>query len=176
FSETASLIDAYGLAWTRRSSPPSERDASSEVILLDTIGELRAVYPLASLVFVGGSIAPTGGHNVLEPAAVGACVVTGAHTANFEAVMRVLLDSDALVQLRDLREAEAPSELARVFGELLADDDRRRATGERARAVVEENRGASLRTVKLLTPLLLLSPDENDLGQPHDARSDALSA
>ena len=176
FAEVAALLDSSGLAWTRRTSSRDERDASSEVILLDTIGELRAVYPLASLVFVGGSIARNGGHNVLEPAAVGACIITGAHTTNFTAIMRAFLEADALVQLPDMTDGEAPAELARVFAELLADDERRRETGARALSVVEENRGATERTIKLLSPLLLLAPDENELGQPHSARSDALSA
>ena len=63
--------------------PPRRRrnpdDAQCEVILLDSIGELRSVYPLAEIVFVGGSIAQTGGHNIIEPATAGAAVVTGAH-------------------------------------------------------------------------------------------------
>lgn len=176
FAETAQLLDASGLKWTRRSSPPGERDASSEVILLDSIGELRAVYPHASVVFVGGSIAPTGGHNVLEPAAAGACVVTGAHTTNFTAIMRAFLEADALVQLPDLSEDDAPPALARVFAELLSDDARRRETAARARAVVEQNRGATERTVELLAPLLYLSPDEQELSKAHGAQSDALSA
>ncbi|HEV2915580.1 MAG TPA: 3-deoxy-D-manno-octulosonic acid transferase [Pyrinomonadaceae bacterium] len=175
FAETASLLDTSGLDWTRRSSPPGRRD-DADVILLDTIGELRAVYRFASLVFVGGSIAPTGGHNVLEPAAVGACIITGAHTRNFEAIMRAFLEADALIQLPDLQETEAASELARVFGDMLADDERRRAIGARARSLVEQNRGASRRTVKLLAPLLLLSPDDDSLAHPQDARSDVLSA
>jgi 3-deoxy-D-manno-octulosonic-acid transferase len=175
FAETAALLDSSGLRWARRSSPAEERDASADVILLDTIGELRAVYPLASLVFVGGSIARSGGHNVLEPAAVGACILTGAHTANFKAIMRAFLEADALLQLSDMKETEASRELARVFAELLAHDTRRREMGQRARAVVEANRGATERTVEMLAPLLVLSPDENGLGQPQGAHGDALS-
>jgi 3-deoxy-D-manno-octulosonic-acid transferase len=172
----AASLDSSGLTWTRRSSPARERDASCDVILLDSIGELRAVYPLASIVFVGGSISRTGGHNVLEPAAVGACVVTGAHTFNFTAIMNAFLEAGALIQLPDLPEEEAPSHLARVLGELLADKERRRALGEKARAVVERNRGATERTVRLLKPLLASPPGENHLGQHDAARSDALSA
>ena len=177
FAETADLLDSSSLSWTRRSSPQGKPDASCDAILLDTIGELRAVYPHASVVFVGGSIARTGGHNVLEPAAVGACVVTGAHTTNFAAIMRAFLQADALVQLPDLSETEAPSALARVFAELLSDDARRRETASRALAVVEQNRGATERTVKLLAPLLFVPTDAQELEQSHGARSsDALSA
>lgn len=179
FNETAALLDASGLTWTRRSSAPRAIDAVCDCILLDTIGELRAVYAHASIVFVGGSIARTGGHNVLEPAEVGACIVTGAHTTNFTAIMRHFLENDALVQLPDLSEREATAELARVFAELLSDLTTRRAMGARARAVVEQNRGASLRTIKMLAPLLSLSPEDQELDRIHGARrrpSDALSA
>ena len=155
FGEVASLIEASGLSWARRTDGPRESDEGCEVILLDSIGELRAVYPLAEVVFVGGSVAPVGGHNVLEPALDARAVVVGPHTANFKAVVAALLGRDALVQLPAAREPrDAARELARAFGELLDDEVRRRRTGERARAVLEENRGATARTVELLAPLL----------------------
>ncbi|HKP71815.1 MAG TPA: 3-deoxy-D-manno-octulosonic acid transferase [Pyrinomonadaceae bacterium] len=154
FAEVAALVESSGLAWSRRSNPPSEVDSDCDVILLDSIGELRGVYPLAELVFVGGSIAPTGGHNVLEPAAAARCIITGAHTFNFASIMRDFLERDALVQLPALEEAEAQSVLAQTFRDLLNDDARRRRTGERARAALEQSRGATNKTVELLAPLL----------------------
>jgi 3-deoxy-D-manno-octulosonic-acid transferase len=150
FEEAASLLASSGLNWTRRSSAPSQHDASADAILLDSIGELRAVYPLASIVFVGGSIARTGGHNVLEPAAAGVCILTGAHTTNFAAIIREFLEADALVQLPPLPEADAPRALAEVFQELLRDGERRQTIARRARDVLERNRGATERTIKLL--------------------------
>ncbi|MCA1564985.1 MAG: 3-deoxy-D-manno-octulosonic acid transferase [Acidobacteria bacterium] len=154
FNEIAALLEASGLRWARRSSPPRESDRACDVVLLDSIGELRGVYPLAALVFVGGSIAPTGGHNVLEPAAAARCIVTGAHTFNFSSIMRDFLERDALVQLPALTEADAPAALAQIFRELLNTDERRQRTGERARAALEESRGATDATIKLLVPLL----------------------
>ncbi|HEX6626163.1 MAG TPA: 3-deoxy-D-manno-octulosonic acid transferase [Pyrinomonadaceae bacterium] len=154
FGEVAALIESSGFAWARRSAAPKDGDAGACVILLDTIGELRAVYPLADIVFVGGSISRTGGHNVLEPAAAAKCVVTGPHTFNFTAVVNSFLERQALVQLPDLDEAEAPGALARVLGDLLANEGERRRIGERARAALEENRGATARTVGLLSTLL----------------------
>ncbi|HEY9402127.1 MAG TPA: hypothetical protein VIQ24_05500, partial [Pyrinomonadaceae bacterium] len=154
FNEVAALLEASGLAWARRSSPPQVDDRACDVILLDSIGELRGVYPLAALVFVGGSIAMTGGHNVLEPAAAARCIVTGAHTFNFSSIMRDFLERDALVQLPALSEADAPAALAQIFRELLNTDERRRRTGERARAALEESRGATDATIKLLAPLI----------------------
>jgi 3-deoxy-D-manno-octulosonic-acid transferase len=155
FAEVASLIEASGLSWARRTDGPRGSDAGCDVILLDSIGELRAVYPLAELVFVGGSVAPVGGHNVLEPALDARAVVTGPHTSNFKAVVAALLERDALVQLPHAEDQQgAARELARALQELLDDEVKRRRTGERARAVLEENRGATARTVELLAPLL----------------------
>lgn len=79
FAEVASLLQGSGLTWARRTNAPAAADATANVILLDTIGELPATYPLATIVFVGGSLVDRGGHNVLEPAAAGVPVVTGAH-------------------------------------------------------------------------------------------------
>jgi 3-deoxy-D-manno-octulosonic-acid transferase len=154
FAEVASRLEASGLSWSRRSGARLASDASSDVILLDTIGELRSAYPLAEVVFVGGSIAQTGGHNVLEPALAARCIVTGAHTFNFTSIVRSFLEHQALVQLPPLGEAEAPEALARVLVELLGDEEKRRATGERARAALEMNRGATARTVEMLAPIL----------------------
>ena len=154
FDEVAALVAASGFGWARRSAEASAPDGKCEVILLDSIGELRAVYPLADVVFVGGSLAPVGGHNVLEPALAARAVITGAHTSNFKDIVAKFLEHDALVQLPLVEGAEAARTLARALGELLEDDARRRRTGERARAVLERNRGATARTVKLLAPLL----------------------
>ena len=158
FNEVASLLSESGLSYSRRSSPAAASDATNSVILLDSIGELQSVYPLATLVFVGGSLAKTGGHNILEPAAVGACVVTGAHTHNFHAIVKTFLNADAVVQLPPMPEAESRQELTKVFSNLLADPKRRAEIGARAKQLVNENRGATQRTVDWLEPLLSSSP------------------
>lgn len=154
FNEVAALCEASGLSWARRSDSLKADDSACDVVLLDSIGELRSVYSLAALVFVGGSIAPTGGHNVLEPAAAARCIITGAHTFNFSSIMRDFLEQDALVQLPALTDAQAPAALAQTFRELLNDDERRRRTGERARAAFEQQRGATDKTIALLAPLI----------------------
>ena len=154
FGEVAVLVESSGFSFARRSGPASAGDEDCDVILLDSIGELRAVYPLADVVFVGGSLAPVGGHNVLEPALAARCIITGAHTFNFKAVVGALLEEEALVQLPPVEGAEAAAALARALRELLDDEERRGRMGERARAVLEQNRGATARTVKLLAPLL----------------------
>ena len=155
FNEVAALLEASGLSWARRKAEPRESDRDCDVILLDSIGELRAVYPLAEVVFVGGSLAPVGGHNVLEPALDARAVVTGPHTSNFKSIVAALLERDALVQLPDAQGPQAAARgLADAVRALLDDEARRRGTGERARAVLEENRGATARTLELLAPLL----------------------
>jgi 3-deoxy-D-manno-octulosonic-acid transferase len=155
FAEVAALIEASGFSWARRTAEPRAADKDCDVILLDSIGELRAAYPLAEAVFVGGSVARVGGHNVLEPAVDARAVVTGPHTSNFKSVIAALLERDAVVQLPHTKNQEAAaSELSRALRELLDDEVRRRRTGESARAALEENRGATARTLELLAPLL----------------------
>lgn len=167
FAEVAALLEASGLAWARRLNATSADDAACDAILLDTIGELRAVYPLATLVFVGGSIARTGGHNVLEPAAAGACIITGAHTFNFTAITRAFLEADALIQLPDLPDAETSTRLAEVFQNLLSDSQRRTAIATHARHVLQQNRGATARTIEFIAPLL-----SSSLARHHNERTE----
>lgn len=157
FGEVATLIEASGFQWTRRTAPEKQNDQQSQVILLDSIGELQSVYSLASIVFVGGSIANTGGHNVLEPAAAGACVITGAHTFNFQLIVENFVNAGAIIQLPPLSDSEAAVELANVSSELLTNPARRKQIGDHARRLVKENRGATERSLDLLSSILLYS-------------------
>ncbi len=154
FEKIAALLDGAGLSWARRSQAETEVDRTAAVILLDTIGELPALYSLATIVFVGGSIAKTGGHNILEPAAFGSCIITGFHTYNFSEIVRTFVEAGAVQQLSQLSEADAASEVEKRFSELLADGRQREEMGKRARMTMEENLGATSRTVLMLTPLL----------------------
>ena len=147
FNEVAALIQKSGLRWARKTNPPQPEDADAAVILLDTIGELPATYSLADVVFVGGSLVDKGGHNVLEPAAAGAAVVTGAHTHNFHAVVDLMVEAGAIVQLPPV---VATEEITNVFSKLLASLDERDALGRRAKQLVTDNQGATDRTIKLI--------------------------
>jgi len=122
--------------------------------LLDTIGELPATYALASVVFVGGSIVDRGGHNVLEPAAAGVPVVTGAHTHNFHSIVDLLNEADAIVQLPPVEGDAASAALAEALIDLLADAKRRTELATRATQLIATNQGAAERTIKLIAPLL----------------------
>ena len=148
FNEVAALIQKSGLSWARKTNPPQPEDAEATVILLDTIGELPATYSLADVVFVGGSLVDKGGHNVLEPAAAGAAVVTGAFTHNFHAIVQLMVEAGAIVQLPP---AVTIGEISNVFAELLASLDDRNALGSRAKQLVTDNRGATDRTIKLIS-------------------------
>ncbi|HYJ47791.1 MAG TPA: glycosyltransferase N-terminal domain-containing protein, partial [Pyrinomonadaceae bacterium] len=176
FNEVASLLEPSGFTWSRRSAASSPHDSTCDIILLDSVGELRAAYPLASIVFVGGSIAETGGHNILEPASFGVCTVTGAHTFNFKAIVEAFLEAGALVQLPALSEIQAAHALAGLWQELLADDERRRTIGARARAALEKNRGATTRTVEQLSLLLAPAPALPGHGEAEGESRNALSA
>lgn len=154
FSEVAELIARSGLSWARRTETARPNDQDCEIILLDTIGELNAIYPLATVVFVGGSIAKVGGHNILEPAATGSCIITGPFTHNFEEIVRVFAQLQAIVQISAAPEDEMLNSLCRSLAQLLSDPSLRAKLGERAANLVEENLGATERTMELISPVV----------------------
>lgn len=153
FNEVAELIQSSGLSWARRTNTPEARDSEAAVILLDTIGELPAMYSLATVVFVGGSIVDRGGHNVLEPSAHGVAVVTGSHTQNFQAIVDLLNKSEAIVQLPPVEGAEAVTKLTGVLERMFADAEWRTELGTRAKELIIANQGAAEHTMALLAPL-----------------------
>lgn len=154
FFDVADEIRATGFTWVRRSESPSDRDKTAEIILLDSIGELRAAYPLAEIVFVGGSLIPHGGQSIYEPAAAGKAIVTGPYTANFAAAVKEFLEKQALTQIDDLSESNGAEQIASILTDLLADKNKRASLGENALKVMSENRGSTHRTVEYLTPLI----------------------
>lgn len=157
FSDVAESVKNSGFAWTRRSEAPSLRDKQAEIILLDSIGELRAAYPLAEIVFVGGSLVPHGGQSILEPAAAGKAIATGFYTMNFQSAVKEFLQKDALIQLPETDDKTAVKLLAEVFAELLRNEEKRSELGENAANVMAENRGAVAKTLENLKPLLTVS-------------------
>lgn len=154
FAEVGALLEASDFSFARRSAPQKETDKAAKLILLDTIGELQSVYSLATVVFVGGSIARTGGHNILEPAAVGACILTGAHTFNFREIVDEFVRAEAIIQIPAMPDSDTTIALEKLFTTLLADGGKRRVLGERARQLVNQNRGATERTMESLKTLL----------------------
>ena len=124
--------------------PLGDRD----VVVVDVIGQLQGFYAACDVAFVGGSLVPHGGQNMLEPAAQGRATIFGPHTANFRRDVELLLAAGAVVQTPD--RASFPAALAA----LVADPARQRELGERARAVIVDNRGATARTFELVAGLL----------------------
>jgi 3-deoxy-D-manno-octulosonic-acid transferase len=154
FDEVARLLERKCLAYVRRSqlSPTAE---PSPVVLVDTIGELGAVWGLADVAFVGGSLdGRRGGQNMIEPAAFGAAVTFGPHVWNFKEPARRLVEVGGAYQVRD------GAELETVTLRLLADAEERRAAGRQARAFVLAQQGATRRTLELLDRLLPARPAE----------------
>lgn len=117
------------------------------VLLLDTIGDLASAYSLAHAAFVGGSIAPRGGHNILEPAASGVPIVVGPHMENFEAIARDFLAAEALVQI------QSEEDLLPRIRHLLTDSAHANQLGRNARDLFEIRRGASQRIAASVWPL-----------------------
>jgi 3-deoxy-D-manno-octulosonic-acid transferase len=151
FAGVADVLSRRGLRFTRRSSGAMP-DPSTQVVLVDTVGELAALYAAADVAFVGGSLVPIGGHNLLEPAALGLAVLTGPYHFNSKEIAHLLLSQGAARQVADA------SELAAVLTTLLADPQERQRMGAAGRRIVESNRGSIARLLALIAPLLEDSP------------------
>ena len=141
FEQVAAAIGAAGWKCRRRSGGGP---ADAEVLLLDTIGELPAAYGLAVASFVGGSLVPTGGHNLLEPAIYGQPVLFGPHMNNFANLAGEMRAAGGGIEI------EGADSLASAWTDLLANDRRRREVGARARQVALRDATAGLRTARVV--------------------------
>ncbi len=157
FDEVARLLERSGLPFVRRSilDPRSSiLDPRSSVVLVDTIGELGALWGLADVAFVGGSLdGRRGGQNMIEPAAYGAAVLFGPHVWNFREPASRLVELGAAMQVADAAELES------AIARLLADPDERERLGVAARRFVLSQQGATERTVALLGTLIDYQPE-----------------
>jgi 3-deoxy-D-manno-octulosonic-acid transferase len=149
FEEVAELVEKLGFRMWRRSLWSGEPLAGG-VFLVDSIGELAALYSLATVAFVGGSLVPRGGHNILEPALQGVPIVTGNHYENFREVVNFFASRNA-VRIVGL------AELPLVFMELVDNSAERETLGRNALAALESQRGATDRTVSALLQLMGVS-------------------
>jgi 3-deoxy-D-manno-octulosonic-acid transferase len=151
FRAVAELVASRGLRFARRSEGAAPADVvaggAAQVLLVDTVGELGALYAAADVAFVGGSLVPVGGHNLLEPAALGIPVLTGPYYANGKDIARLLLDRGAALQVNDARELEA------AVKRLLADPAERRRVGAIGRDIIDANRGSVARLLTLIEAL-----------------------
>jgi 3-deoxy-D-manno-octulosonic-acid transferase len=141
------LVDRSSLS---ESSPliPAAGDGLPPCILLDKMGELGSVYHAADIVFVGGSLIPHGGQNMIEPAGLGLPVIYGPHTANFKAVVRELREANAAIEVQDI------AGLVAAVKALVAGPDRRAELGHAAREVITAGRGSIARHMELVREVL----------------------
>jgi 3-deoxy-D-manno-octulosonic-acid transferase len=151
FDEVAGLIEAEGLAYQRRSTLDGELELELEpqtrVLLGDSLGELFAYYAACDVAFVGGSLAPLGGQNLIEPASVGRPVLVGPHTFNFEEATRLAIEAGAALRVND-----ADDLLANAL-KLLSDAPTRARMGEAGLAFAARHRGAAARVAGFISPL-----------------------
>jgi 3-deoxy-D-manno-octulosonic-acid transferase len=158
FGEVERLCRHEGLSVVRRTELPIDAEPRADAVVLDTIGELAQLYQIATVVFIGGSLVPAGGHNILEPALYGKPVVFGPHMQNFGEIVETFLSNGAAIQVR------TAGELEETMLSLIGDPVRRARVGAAARALVESNRGARDRTVTVIRDLL--PPDREAVVRP----------
>ncbi|MBI3285133.1 MAG: lipid IV(A) 3-deoxy-D-manno-octulosonic acid transferase [Burkholderiales bacterium] len=150
FDQMAALLEARGLRYARRSALDQigQLPESTQVLLGDSMGEMYMYYAASDVAFVGGSLAPLGGHNLIEACAMGRPVLTGPHTFNFSEITEQAIAAGAA---RRVAGAEALLQQALA---LLADTPSRRQMGESAHAFFLQHQGATARTMQMLEPWL----------------------
>jgi 3-deoxy-D-manno-octulosonic-acid transferase len=146
FPAVTALLEQMSIRSCRRSLWNGE-PLTGQVLLLDTIGELAALYAIADIAFVGGSLVPRGGHNIIEPAQHGVATLVGNHTENFRDIVN-------LFQSRDAVRIVGPAELPLVLLELLANDGERTALGRRAVETMRSQIGATTRSADELQRMM----------------------
>ena len=146
FDEVAQLLQQLGIRFWRRSLWNGDPIAGG-VLLIDSIGELASLYALGDVAFVGGSLVPRGGHNIIEPARHGVPIVVGNHTENFRDIV-------GLFQSRDAIRVVGPAELPLVFLELFSNETERAGLGRRAAETLSSQTGATQKTLEALEKLL----------------------
>ncbi len=147
FTSVAALCEKMDFKVVRRTDKQL-CDAGTQVFVGDTLGELLVFYAASDVAFVGGSLVTTGGHNVLEPAALGLPIITGPHMFNFAAISKAMCEAGALQQI------ENGEQLAAAVIDLLTHPETRHAMGEHGKKLVAENRGSLERLLDMLKPYI----------------------
>jgi 3-deoxy-D-manno-octulosonic-acid transferase len=156
FGEVAQLLEHMGISYWRRSLWGGDSIAGG-VFLVDTIGELASLYALGDVAFVGGSLVPRGGHNIIEPAQHGVPIIVGNHTENFRDIV-------GLFQSQDAVRVVGPAEFPLVLMELLSHEAERLALGRRGAETLRSQMGATEKTAKALEKLLESTSDADRVG------------
>jgi 3-deoxy-D-manno-octulosonic-acid transferase len=163
FGEVAAQLASRGARFIRRSQTPAAGTAAeADILLLDSLGELLDFYAAADVAFVGGSLVPIGGHNLLEPAALGLPILTGPNNSNSEEAAR------QLIALGAVEVVQGPQDLAERVVTLFADPEKRARMGAQGSDFVAANRGALTKLLGLVVPLI-----EGSARDPRDRRAEA---
>jgi 3-deoxy-D-manno-octulosonic-acid transferase len=147
FSQVRESVEKQGFNCVSRTEG-RRCDDNTEIFLGDTMGEVPLFYAASDIAFVGGSLVPIGGHNLLEPAALGLPVITGPHVYNAQDI------ADMFVDLGACHMVENAAELAAAVGQLVAKPDEAVALGRKGMKIVQQNRGALAQLLGLLEPLI----------------------
>ena len=151
FEEVAGLIEQAGFGYVRYSELKAKDacvSAKPTVILGDTMGDLKKFYALAAVVFVGRSLVPMGGSDMMEPAALGKCTIFGPHTFNFKQTVEDLLAGQGAIEVKD------GQELAAVMAKCLADKEYAARIAAAGQMIIHRNQGATQKSVDAITSLL----------------------
>jgi 3-deoxy-D-manno-octulosonic-acid transferase len=147
FREVGKLVEQQEFQCVHRTAEEAT-DESTDVFLVDTMGELPLFYAASDVAFVGGSLVPVGGHNLLEPAALGLPVISGPHVFNAQEIADMFIERGASRVVHDF------NELAASVGDLISDPDAATRIGEKGREIVLKNRGSLSKLLGLLEPLI----------------------
>jgi 3-deoxy-D-manno-octulosonic-acid transferase len=143
FDRVTALCQRSGFVTLRRSEQ-KPCPANVQVLMVDTMGELLLFYAASDVAFVGGSLVEHGGHNILEPTALGRATVTGPHYFNFQAITKQFLEANALVEVKNVEQ------LASTVTELLQDSTKRAEMGEAGLKIILQSQGATSRVINLI--------------------------
>ena len=148
FQAVYELLNASGYKVVRRSQLGEMKQEATDILLGDSMGEMMRYFASADLVFMGGTLVPTGGHNILEPAALGLPIVYGPHIFNFYAINELFLQYQASIQVKETEQ------LTQTLEQLLTEPEAARTMGENARQLIAQNSGALDKMINLLQPYL----------------------
>ena len=143
FDKVTALAHKSGFKTVRRSDS-SPCTADTDILIVDSMGELPLFYAASDIAFVGGSLVPQGGHNILEPAALGRAIITGPHTFNFKTITQQLTEQEAVIQITDA------AQLAQSVTDLLHNAEKRAKMGEAGKQHIAHSQGASMRLANLI--------------------------
>jgi 3-deoxy-D-manno-octulosonic-acid transferase len=145
FNEVAQLLDRHGMQSIKKTEIEKNKSRNNhDVILIDTIGDLSKLYSIGTIIFVGGSLVSTGGHNVLEPVSYKKAVIFGPHMENFSEMSRILRESGGGLQVHNQEEFISKARM------LLEDDAIRDGLGEVAFEVIAHNQGAITNAMEVI--------------------------